>query len=121
MNSGSEPAPPVQEQRPARRVAKQNVADEEESWDHVSFFGFDSCRFTICVCSSIFNFYSNFCDFISLQYNTPSYNPQLYAMNANVLRQPVGMSPAQRRQFADNERKRLSEINRPRPGQQFPR
>lgn len=37
-------------------------------------------------------------------------------MNANVLRHPTGLTPSQRRQFADAERKRLSEINSTRRG-----
>lgn len=42
-------------------------------------------------------------------------------MNSNVLRQPVGMTPSQRRQFDDQERRRLSELNRTRPGQNHQR
>lgn len=59
--------------------------------------------------------------FFHFQYNTPTYNPQQYAMNAKVLRQPTGLTPSQRRQFADAERKRLSELSRPRPGQNITR
>lgn len=60
-------------------------------------------------------------DIFSFQYNTPTYEPQKYAMNANVLRQPMGMTPSERKKFADAERKRLSELTRTRPGLPNPR
>lgn len=55
-----------------------------------------------------------FCMFIdsNFQFNCPSYNPQRHAMSSNVLRDPKNLQPAQRRQFYDDERKRLSEMNR---------
>jgi len=45
-------------------------------------------------------------------YNTPTYDPQKYAMNAKVLRAPGLMTPSERRQFADSERQRLSQLER---------
>ena len=42
--------------------------------------------------------------------NVPSYNPTAYAENAPVLRMPVGMSPAQRKEFRAAERKRLQSL-----------
>ncbi|XP_055325929.1 uncharacterized protein LOC129580009, partial [Sitodiplosis mosellana] len=45
-------------------------------------------------------------------YNTPTYDPQKYVMNAKVLRTPGLMTQSERRKFADAERKRLSQIDR---------
>lgn len=46
------------------------------------------------------------------QFDTPTYNPQLYAMRSNVLRAPRLLTPSERRKFADAERQRLSAMNR---------
>ncbi|XP_031628542.1 gametocyte-specific factor 1 homolog [Contarinia nasturtii] len=45
-------------------------------------------------------------------YDAPTYHPQQYAMNANVLRNAPPAPPAERRRFAENERRRLSGIQR---------
>lgn len=42
----------------------------------------------------------------------PTYDPQAHAKQANVLRQPGLMTPSERRKFADEKRKRLSELGR---------
>lgn len=48
------------------------------------------------------------------QYNTPSYDPKKYAETAQVLRNAPGLAtPSERRQFRDEERKRLSALERP--------
>lgn len=46
------------------------------------------------------------------QYNTPTYDPKKYALNAKVLRNPSLMTPSERKRFADDERKRLGELDR---------
>lgn len=55
------------------------------------------------------------------QEDAETYDPRQYAMSANVLRHPVGLTPSERRQFADAERRRLSELNRSRLGPNNPR
>lgn len=116
-NDCSGPAQPVKEEqrqpaRPRQMTVQQNNDDEEENWDHVCLLSFFvQVSFHCLMNSSSFHF----------QYDTPTYDPQQYAMNAKVLRQPMGMTPSQRRQFADAERKRLSDLSRTRPGQHIPR
>lgn len=59
--------------------------------------------------------------FFHFQEDVGTYDPQRYAMSANVLRHPTGMTPAQRSRFWDDERRRLSQLNQLRPGQNNPR
>lgn len=122
-SGGSVPAQPVQEEqrqpvRPRQMMVQQNNDDEEENWDHVRL------RFVICLSNfffkSFFQCLMNFSSF-RFQYDTPTYDPKQYAMNAKVLRMPQGLTPSQRRQFADAERKRLSQLNQSRSGQHLPR
>lgn len=122
-SGGSVPAQPVQEEqrqpvRPRQMMVQQNNDDEEENWDHVRL------RFVICLSNfflkSFFHCLMNFSSF-RFQYDTPTYDPKQYAMNAKVLRMPQGLTPSQRRQFADAERKRLSQLNQSRSGQHLPR
>ncbi|ALC43838.1 CG3893 [Drosophila busckii] len=39
--------------------------------------------------------------------DVPDYNPQAYASSANIVREPNGMFPSQRKAFVKEERKRL--------------
>ncbi|XP_030387156.1 gametocyte-specific factor 1 homolog [Scaptodrosophila lebanonensis] len=43
--------------------------------------------------------------------NTPAYNPQVYAASANIVREPKGIFPAQRKDFIKEERKRLGDLS----------
>lgn len=45
-----------------------------------------------------------------LQIDEPIYDPQEYANNALVFRQPIGLKPSERRQFYDDERNRQSKL-----------
>ncbi|XP_031627943.1 gametocyte-specific factor 1 homolog [Contarinia nasturtii] len=55
---------------------------------------------------------SNDCEENWDHYDFPTYDPQNYAKNANVLRSVPLLQPSERRKFADEERKRLSELER---------
>lgn len=121
-SSGSGPAQPEKEEqrqpaRPRQMMVQQNNDDEEENWDHVRFTQFIRSISS----SSHFSWPNESFSSFHFQYDTPTYDPKQYAMNAKVLRMPQGMTPSQRRQFADAERKRLSHLNQSRSGQHLPR
>lgn len=60
--------------------------------------------------TNLLNILINFFPLFSLQYDTTTYDPQQYAINANVLRQPQGLTRSERRAFYESEIKRLTAL-----------